>query len=170
MAGWSRLRSNQDDGLTAIRRLFLSLVTAAFLIGFVLTYLFPFTSDIEGWVVLVILGAGVLGQVLRRLANNRPFHPQSLPSDESAAGAWRTIFFLGFAFAESPLLLGFVFAFMQDGIWPYLVGLPLFLYGMARIAPTRGNLQRYQDRLTAEGSMISLVEGLKRSTPDSAQG
>ena len=63
---------------------------------------------------------------------------------------------------DSTLLVGFVFCFIENAIWPYVVALPFFLYGMLAIAPSKANLQRLQERVTAQGQLTSVIEALNQ--------
>jgi hypothetical protein len=60
-------------------------------------------------------------------------------------------------------LIGFVFLFIVDALWPLLVGIGFSTVGLALSAPTRGDIRRRQQQITAAGSLLSLEEALMAS-------
>jgi hypothetical protein len=155
-------RKRRRDPITSVRDLYLSFVSALVLSGFVLGYILPFRSHLDGLVWAI--GIGVLAVVSLVLVG-RLERPLSCESDEALAGSYRTRLFLRLAFAESTALLGFVSAFLIEGNWIYyfafLCSLPAFL----RLAPTQGAFTRDQDELTNRGCARSLVDALRRTPP-----
>ena len=147
------------DGLIVFRLLFLSLVMAALLIGYVLMFLDNPLGEPEALPAAGVVALGLTGIAAAAWTQRRP-----LPiSDEDAlAAAFRTNFFLGFALAESTLLIAFVLTFLLDAMWPYFVALPFYLAAMWRIAPRRGNLERHEQELRGRGSPLSLTAALRR--------
>jgi hypothetical protein len=79
-------------------------------------------------------------------------------------------FFIGFAFAELPTLLGFVVAFVTSRLWPCVVGLAVSLVGFAMMAPTARNIHRDEERVQAVGSPVSLWDALTLPPDRSASG
>jgi hypothetical protein len=73
---------------------------------------------------------------------------------------YRTSFFVGFALVKAPLVMSFVLCFITQRSWPYLMALPLYLLGMALIAPSRHNLERKQEWIYQRGSNLSLARAL----------
>ena len=149
------LRKGGVDGLTVLRMLFLHFLFALllFLVVLVLVLGEEEPKPIPGWmavafpVVLVGCLAGVAW------ARARPL----VVSDEtSLAGSYRTVFFLGVAYAEAAALFGFVGVFLVDRLTPYLIGLGVAVVGLTLIAPTRANIERRQREITAQGSTLSL--------------
>lgn len=159
-----RARSGKADVLLAIRRVFVSVCVALVLISVTLLVFVdpggqpPGGNDLD--VAPVVVGLTVLGaaaQVVPRVIR-RPF---DCSSDAALAVRYRTTFFLGLAFAETPALLGFVGSFLTRTTWMYLVGLPWTIVGLVTIAPTRGRIQRDQDELRLSGCGRSLIAALR---------
>jgi hypothetical protein len=164
---WAAVRRKDPNlsGLTAIRSIYLALLLAGLVIGVVLIMIVPLEFDPAPLPIIVIVAMGITSQLMRVMMTNKAFTQETVSSGDALATAWRSDFFLGYALTDSTLLIGFVFCFVEDAIWPYVLALPFFLYGMASIAPTRANLQRLQDRVTAQGSVTSVMETLNRPMP-----
>jgi hypothetical protein len=79
-------------------------------------------------------------------------------------GAYRTRFFLRIAFADAAALIGFVLTFQSGSLLPYAAGLIPAALGFIRVAPTRGNLQREQDAMRADGCPFGLYDLLCETT------
>jgi hypothetical protein len=152
------LRRGGIDGVTALRMLWLSFVMALPLFLLVLAFIEPTIGRPTGpelLILTVLLLASLAGVWWAR----------SRPLDGSAAaGSYRSQFFLGAAFAEAGALYGFVGVFVLGALWPYLIGLPAGLLGLALIAPSRRDIERRQHELTARGSTISLGQALFESS------
>ena len=70
---------------------------------------------------------------------------------------YRAVFFLRFALAEAPILVGFAGFFLTGGrLWVYGIGLAFGMVALLRIAPTKRDIQRRQAELNAQGSTLSL--------------
>ena len=148
------------DGLVILRILFLSLLAAPFLILLVLTFVIDEVGSLEpllgtGVAGLAIAGVAAAGWVTRR--------DLDVTSAETLAQSYRTSFFLGFALNEAPLLIAFVFCYIEEAMWPYLVAFPIYLVGMWLLAPTKRNLARRQEQVHRRGSMLSLGQALASS-------
>ena len=146
------------DGLLVLRMLFVALVKAALLIGVVLAFLGLPLGEPEAVPLAGVIALGLAGIAAATWTARRPL----TGTDEAAvAGAYRTSFFLGFALNEMPLLAAFVISFLLEEMWAYFLALPLYLVGMWRIAPSRGNLERRQEDLHRQGSPVSLSAALQ---------
>lgn len=151
------------DGIVALRIVFLSLTVAALLILFVLTLIFDDVGVPSPALLIGITGLGAVAAFAAR----RISRAQLDPNDAAAAAAmYRSRFFLAFAINEAPLLLSFVACFLTDELWPYLVELPIFLIGMAGIAPGRSNLERIERDLMSQGAAFSLRAELAKVPPE----
>ncbi len=163
--GLSGTKGADVDGVVIMRVLFLSLTLAALLILFVLTFIFEEVGVPDPALGSVVVGLGVAGVAAAAWSANRKLDTSTA---SALAESYRSNFFLGFALNEAPLLTSFVFCFIQDELWPYLVALPLYLVGMALIAPGRRNLERRQEQVHRQGSTLSLGRALssvpRRST------
>lgn len=84
-------------------------------------------------------------------------HGQESPSDP---GRFRI------AFAELAALLGFVAAFLAEGVWPYVIGMLVSFVGFGLIAPTASRIRRLDESLSSRGCTESLRAALY--TPNSA--
>jgi hypothetical protein len=79
---------------------------------------------------------------------------------DEIAKRYTALFFVSFATAEYPALLGFVGFFVTNRLWVYVLGMSFSVVGLALIAPGRRNLARLQTRLREDGSSMSLVGAL----------
>jgi len=159
-----RKKQATADGLTSLRTIWLALVLSLFL--FLLTLSFVVNDrrvhrPMKWWLVGVAL-AGCSSLLLTAEIKRRPLRSES---PEALAKSYLSHFFIGFAQSEIAALLGFVAVFITGRLWPYLEGLSFTLAGMILVAPTAGNLDRYQSKLRAQGSSLSLVEALKEGLP-----
>jgi hypothetical protein len=119
-------------------------------------------GDLDGTVAPTTYAAGLVpAGILTLLAPQLMRRPLDCTSDISLAAAYRTMFFLRIAFAESTALFGFVGTFVTDARWMYFVGAAFTAVGMARAAPTRGSFGRMQAELDDAGCHRSLVSALR---------
>lgn len=148
------------NGVTRLRQVFLFVCLGA---PGLIAFLLPYLIEDMGYTDLAIAGGlltyGLVGVVGARWATNRPL---GTTDEGGLAGSYATNFFVGFVLSEAPLLVGFVFCFVRQERWPYYLCLPLYLVGLAIIAPTRGNLERRQRDVHAQGSDLSLGAALSR--------
>lgn len=151
------------NGLITIRVLFLTLLNAALVMLFVMAFV------VDGGVgspdpplVAVIVGLGLAGVAGAVLVRNRPLDGSD---DSELAAAYRTSFFVGFVANEVPLLIALLLSFQKDALWPYPTGLPLYVVGMALIAPGRANLDKREEQLRQRGSTASLRRILNEPPP-----
>lgn len=157
VGGLRGTKGAEIDGVVVIRLLFLSLLMAALLILFVLTFIIEAIGVPDPALASVVVVLGIAGVILAAWTANRKL---DISSASALADSYRTNFFLGFALNEAPLLMSFVFCFLREELWPYLLALPLYLIGMALIAPGRRNLERRQAQLHGQGSTLSLGRAL----------
>jgi hypothetical protein len=150
------------DGLTQTRILFLSLLISGLLILWVLYYIVSGFGEIDAGQALLIVVLGLLGIRGAGWARNRPL---DVTTAARLAGSYRTGFFLGFAFAEAPLLIAVAISVINDELWPFVVVFPLYVVGMIVAAPSRANLARVQQRITSLGSSLSIVAALMQPAP-----
>jgi hypothetical protein len=151
------------DGLVILRILFLSLLAAPFFILAILTFVIDEVGSPEPLLGTGIAGLALAGVAAAAWASRRPL---DITSAESLAQSYRTSFFLGFALNETPLLIGFAFCYIEEAMWPYLVAFPIYLVGMWLLAPRRRNLERRQEQIYRQGSMLSLGRAIS-SMPQS---
>lgn len=109
------------------------------------------------WALVVVLayGAGSLGGVL--VFRRRPLDPSG---PDQLAVSFRSLFLTQMAFATAPAVMGFVFQFVVGARWPVLLGMGFSAVGLTLAAPTRGDIRRRQEQITASGSLLSLEETL----------
>jgi hypothetical protein len=145
------------DGVVLLRLVFLALSLAALMILFVLGNIMPAVGkpDLTLSAVVVVVGLGGIAAAV--WTSNREL---DVSSASALALTYRTNFFVGFALVEGPLVISFVFCFLIERTWPYLMALPLYLGGMALISPSRWNLQRRQEQIRRRGSSLSLGRAL----------
>ncbi|MGH2651241.1 MAG: hypothetical protein ACRDHK_08535 [Actinomycetota bacterium] len=157
---WKLLRGgpNRTDGLTALRSIFVGLVSGLFMFLVVLSFIAPWNGrGRAGWVLGLVLLLGAIGLARVRAARNRPLH---IESRDKLARSYRANFFLGVGSSEAPALVGVFGAVFVGKLWLYLVGLASALIGLALIAPTRADIERRQQQIAAQGSSLSLLEAL----------
>ena len=162
--GWGVVFATRagDEGLALMRRLFLALLVAPLVILVVVVAIFEDVGDVSVPLAAVVVGAGLFGITAATWTSRRTLRtdtPQALAAD------YRTGFFLGFALNEAPLLLSFALCFVEEAMWPYFIGIPLYLVGMSRIAPGPGNLARTQNRILSSGSSLQLPRALTARHP-----
>jgi hypothetical protein len=158
----SRKTQKELDGVTVMRILFVALMQAAFAGGLILVIITRTFGEIQTVLLIVILVLGAVGVAGARWARERPL---ATTSEEDLAKTYRTNFFIGFAVCELPLLVGIVAGMIRQELWPYLFALPLFVVGMRTIAPTVGNIEYEQNKLSASGSTLSLRGALMAPPP-----
>lgn len=154
---WISRRRAAEDGLTSLRRVYLSLVDSLFLFLVAFTFISPWDGGDEGWIPVAVfaLGAYCLVAVIR--INGRAL---STKSPQQLSTSYRATFFICVGMAEAPALFGICGIFIGGSLWIYLVGLPFALAGLATIAPSRANIERKQAKIRSSGSSLSLGESL----------
>lgn len=91
-----------------------------------------------------------------------------IASQEKLAELFRATFFLRYANAAFPVLIGFVGFFLTGGeVWVFLIGFVFSLGGLALMAPTRSEISRLESSLRERGSNLSLHQALTSTDPDS---
>lgn len=165
LPGGARMAARgSTDGLHLLRMLFMSFASAIVLFGVVLLLLGD--SEIEdapspGPWALGLAAYGIVALVATRLLER----PLACDSDVALANSYRTRFFLRLAFSESVALVGFVLVFVVGPVWLYFLGAAFTAVGFARLAPTRGNLERDQEALQAAGCGRSVIGALRGAEP-----
>ena len=61
-------------------------------------------------------------------------------------------------------MVAFALCFVEDAIWPYLMDFPLYLVGMALVAPSPRNFIRVQEQILTGGSPLQLGRSLDALT------
>ncbi len=134
-----------ESALLTIRKVFLSFSMALVSFLFVLTVIDTSVEDPPFSPTAAALGVLAIGFV--QVFVSWQF-TRDLPCDIGGLlGMYRTRFFLRIAFAEAAALIGFTLVFITGSLLPYLAGLIPAAVGFARLAPTRANLQREDERL-----------------------
>jgi hypothetical protein len=147
--------------LTTLRLLFFSLAMSPLLAGLVVIVSTPGRppGDEDPRFYSISVGAlGVLSLILVQWLRRRPL---DVTSKEQLVASFRTNFFLGFAFTDVPIILGLIGALRTHELLIYGEALVFFVIAMLLIAPTRANLDRRQQQITAQGSPLFLVEALR---------
>lgn len=156
-----------DQAIGQLRLLLLSLWQALLLLGVVLFFALPVSTDGTdeplAWMLLGIGGVSAVagGSFARR-------RPLTCDTPDGLANQYRTAFFIGVALVDSAALLGFVASFLVSAVWPYLVALVPTAIGFALFAPTRARLEAVDRELQASGCQHSLRAGLFRADGSSA--
>lgn len=159
-------RGAQNDGLSAMRLVFISFFVGIVLIGVVVQFMTLDGGTAWPWLVALAVAA-VASIIITRLADR----PLDCTSPTTLAATYRTRFFSRLAFAEAVALLGFVFSFTSQTAWVYLPAAAFTLYRFSTVAaPTRTALQADQRRLKARGCELSLVAALRTAPPPNRTG
>lgn len=161
------MRARADGGLTALRHVFLSLVSSGFLILVVLLFIEPDLGAPSPGEAAAVVALGAYAVGLGIWGARRPLDTSG---PEQLAGSYRANFFLAFALIQSALLIAFVLVFLWGELWPYVTCLPFWFIGMMLIGPTRRNLEGKQQQITASGSPLSLVGSLMEGPPQTGRG
>lgn len=144
-------------GVVVTRFLFMSLLCAAFAILVVTTIIIKQVGTPNPGLGSVVVVLGLLGIGLSAWTTRRPL---DVASPSALAKSYRTNLFIGIAICEWVLFLAFVFSFIRQELWPYLIGLPMYLVAMAVIAPSQRNLERRQEQVQQQGSTLSVGQAL----------
>jgi hypothetical protein len=158
--GRARLsRSGGEDGLTALRALFVTFAASLGLIGIVVGLLADgrTRSSMSGRSgALLVTAVGVATVLLARFVPR----PLDCHSDASLAGSYRSRFFLRLAFAQGAGLCGFVAFFLTAHPAMYPLALIFSAAGYISLAPTAARLDADQQALDI-GCGRSLVLALR---------
>jgi hypothetical protein len=153
--------------LTQLRTVYLAFLFSLFLFAFVLSFIAPWDGGDERWIPLFIAGFGVYGLAIASWFGRRPYiyakrgMPPVAPADlAQLAAVYRTRMFLGIALVQAVALMGFVGVFIGGSLWLYCLGLALSLFGHWRVAPSRRNIERDQERLREQGISLDLTTAL----------
>jgi F0F1-type ATP synthase membrane subunit c/vacuolar-type H+-ATPase subunit K len=149
------------NGITALRAVYVGLVNAVWLMGFVLLFIVPrrqwFDLGRTNSFFWVVLGVGVTSVSYVQVIRGRPLNTSS-PTALSAS--YRTQLFIGLGVSEAAALAGFVGSFLMGTWWIYLLGAILATIGFILIGPSRREIARRQEGIAAQGSSLSLGKAL----------
>jgi F0F1-type ATP synthase membrane subunit c/vacuolar-type H+-ATPase subunit K len=155
-----------SDGLTRIRVIFVGFVSALWLIAFVLLFVILPTSwwntDQSLWFVVVVLVTGCLTSFAVRWVRGRRLDASS---SQKLAASFLAQMFIGIGYAELAALVAFVGTFFMGALWIYFPGLVLATVNLVLVGPTRREIARRQEQITAQGSPLSLVQALMETPP-----
>ena len=143
-----------------MRSAWLTLISLPFLFIVPLSFLHLHPTRNAGFFPWFVVIAGLLDFLLLYRMMARPLGTVNL---EQLRASYMQLFFVGYALAQAPALIGFVATFETRRLWVYFLGVALALPGMFLIAPTSGNIAKRQRKLREGGSSLSLLEAL--STP-----
>ena len=148
------------SALAPLRMIVVAFVTALLMLGFVLVMVT--NAATQRRTVPPALTAGLAAAAIAGVAGAAWSQRRALPATSASALAttFRANVFVGAAFAEAPALLAFGVSIIVGRPWPYAIGLAGGLIGFAIVAPTASNVRRRQERITSEGSPLSLMDAL----------
>jgi hypothetical protein len=154
--------NRQDSGRSGIATLRLTFVLFAgspLLLGFVLALIGePESQEPAARVATFVAIAGVAGVALCVRSQSRPLDA----SDQSTlVASYAAQYFVGMAFAQLPVIAGFVGATVTGHGWMYGLGLAFAVVGFTLVAPTNGRIRRRDEQLVAAGSAFRLSEALQ---------
>ncbi len=137
--------------------------------GAVVTF-WVYLSFIEPWrgerpagtfaAFVALAGIASLGGV--RWVRNRELE---LSSPLRLRGSYSAHTILGIGLALLPMLIAFAGVLVIGSRWVYLIGMAFGLTGLALVAPSRHNIDRLQERISASGSPLSLGRALTEPPP-----
>ena len=110
-------------------------------------------------ILILFMGLGGIGAASMTMRRKL-----SLDSAKALGTSYRNRFFVGFILNEVPLMVAFALCFVEDAIWPYLMDFPLYLVGMALVAPSPRNFIRVQQQILTSGSPLQLGRSLDALT------
>jgi len=172
-ADWRRARrmlKGEGDNLIAARAVYLAIILSMLLAGLVLLLITQpgswFVPTPPLWPILVAVFAVVAGLRVLALGLSRP----KLSSGYSLATTYRARMFIAFGYADMPAFVAFIGTIVTGVFWIYLLGLAVSLPAFIVIGPTHRNLRALQDRISEEGSSLSIVAVLRHppARPDAA--
>ena len=147
-----------------LRRVWLSLTISLpyFLVVFSFTGTAGWSDAAKSWMYGVVALLGLVDLGLIAVLGRRP-----LPNKDEAKllVAYRASFFISVGLAGGPALMGMAITLISGSLLPQAAGLGFSLVGLWRIAPTRGHIDRIQERLRASGSSLSLGRALTTMPP-----
>jgi hypothetical protein len=157
-------RDGRQDGLVAMRMVFLAICSGLLLVGVAVGVLAADADRADGSVSPWIAAAGVTVVGVVGLLFVR-FVPLRLDcSDELVlAGSWRSRFLGRVAAAEMAALAGFVAYVVTGTPALYPLGLVFSALGLAYAGPFRATLVRDQEQLALEECAIALVPALRHA-------
>lgn len=158
----ARKNGPQVNGLVVLRQVFLSFMTAAFLIGLV-AFLIVRGEPAKSralWIALTIalsVGAAIVVRILE---------PKLDCSSTRALGeTYRNRLFIRVAAAQAGQLFGFVATIASGVWWIYFVGLLLAVPAYWRAAPSVRNVARDEDRLVLQGCAATDIVAAFQPSP-----
>ena len=161
--GW---RSGSGNLLVSLRRLFISFPIAIVAIGAVVVILGDAkTPGPTARSIGVVVAVGVTSLVAQAFVQRT----LDVTSPATLAESYRKRFFLRLALSDAVALIAFVVFISWGPQWVYAIGAAFTFIGFARMAPTRSNLQREQDRLSLSGNQVSLTEALSSQSASTAR-
>jgi hypothetical protein len=165
-AGHSLARKAGRNTLEAARAVYASVFVVPIFISLVV----PFTAnggDVSDPVVGVAVTAGAGMGALAAVVWTRR-RPLAASSAQALAQSYLTNMVLGIAFAENPVLIGYVCIFIFGSVWSYVVGVTIGYIGLLLIAPTRSDIERRQAEI--HGSTLLLGRALVETPPATGRG
>lgn len=141
--------------LIALRSTFIGLVGSLFAITITFSLLKP--TGHASWTLWIVVVIGTLSLAYITRLRRRPLDSRSL---ETLATSYRIRWLIGVGLAEAVALWGFVGTFFGGNYPTYFVGVGFSLVGLLMMAPTRGDIERRQEQITAAGSPLSLLKAV----------
>ncbi len=147
--------------LTTFRLIWLSLLISLFLFYLVLSFVIPWGDDGGPFVwVIPLLGISLL--VVVWVMRNQPLDTSS---EQALMSSFVTRFYVSFALSETTAMFAFVFTFMREARWLYLLGLPFTVAGLFLCGPLQANIERYDRMLRTSGTPLRLSTVLMTPGP-----
>jgi MFS family permease len=152
-------RHSGRSGIATLRLTFVMFAGSSLLLGFVLTLIDePESQEPAARFATFVAIAGVAGVALCVRSGSRPLDA----SDQATlVASYAAQYFVGMAFAQLPVIAGFVGATVTGHGWMYGLGLAFAVVGFAFVAPTNGRIRRRDEQLVAAGSAFRLSEALQ---------
>jgi hypothetical protein len=148
--------------LTTLRAIFLTYVVGLFAFGVVLLVITGNAKEkktVATGLVGAMIAVGLVGIAGALWSRRRRLDTTSAAT---LAMSYRTNMIVGIAFSEAPVVLSVLATLTTDRLWLYLVGLVPALIGFAVVGPSARDVRRQQERVTSQGSSLSLMDSLTR--------
>lgn len=152
-----------SNGVSALRGLFLSFVTAIAMIGIV-AWVLGRTRTKTGSAPVTFLAILVVVAGVAALFGAQVFaRPLRCDDEADLVASYRSRFFVRIAFAEAPALVAFAATVASGKSWLYAMGAFFAAIGFARVAPTAGHMAQDQEEVRRSGCGLLLLPALARA-------
>jgi hypothetical protein len=146
--------------LTTLRMIFFAYLLGLFTFGFVLLVITGNAEEkkaVAGELLIGLIAVGLVGIAGALWSRRRPLDTASAAT---LATSYRTNMLVGIAFSEAPVVLTVAATLITDRLWLYPFGLVPALIGFWVVGPSARDIRRQQERVSSQGSALSLMDVL----------